>query len=252
MTLVILLLLGLVLAASAHINSSPSRIAAGSYASTSLTISHGCKGKDTTAVTFTIPASLIAVKGRNDRAWNVSYVTKTLSPQATLDGRAISTTVDSVTFTFAAPLPDDQFQRLDLSFYVRPTADIASLLSEAEKATTGGFRTVPIKTLQVCGDTSTNWEALQVDGEPEPESPAPLLFITDNAALVSSSATSTSSGISTAALVIGILGLILGFLSIVAVSRLLKQVRFLEEQVSFMGAPTSKSIAAKQPEVAAV
>lgn len=232
----------------AHIAVTPSRFKDGSYGMANFRVGHGCGTEATTSVELTIPTGMITVRGEQNPAWTITSTNKSLTPEATVKGRTVNSTVDVMTFTFASPVPNSEFTSVGLTFYLQKTDDIANKLTDAEKKTANGYRTLLVPFRQICGNTSTNWnESPSADGS-GPEYPAPALYITDDAALLSSDTSkseSTNSGVAIAALVLGILAFIFGFISIIAVRRLLNDTRALETRIQSVNSATAATVTSK-------
>lgn len=134
------------LAASAHVTVTPSNTAASSYSVLTFSVGHGCEGSPTTALTFTVPES-------------IESVTPTVNP-----GWSITETEGTVVYTAAEPLADGQ----------RTTFELSVKLPDLPAGEQLDF---PV--LQECEVGSTDWAEPVVEGQDEPEHPAPSIVLTE-------------------------------------------------------------------------
>lgn len=176
------LLLLLPLLASAHIRPSPDTFVAGSSGSVSLKIGHGCDGEATKKIVIQVPESLINVKARPLAGWTISYKTKKLTKPATLYGSSVTTTIDTITYTAGQnnALADNQVQLVDIFFNVRKTAELGTLPGKYKldaKFGPNGWRPAYIPVTQICTTKQNKWTDIHVPNKPEPEEPAPIIFI---------------------------------------------------------------------------
>src|SRR5690554_3487552 len=133
------------IAASAHVTVSPSNTAASSYSVLTFSVGHGCEGSPTTALTFTVPDA-------------VESITPTVNP-----GWSIAKTDNTVVYTAAEPLEDG----------LRTTFALSVKLPDLPAGEQLDF---PV--LQECEVGSTDWAEPVVDGQDEPEFPAPSIVLT--------------------------------------------------------------------------
>lgn len=189
------------LAAQAHVSVDPSSTAASGFSILSFSVGHGCEGSPTTALTFTVPESIVSV-------------TPTVNP-----GWAITTTDNTVTYTAGTPLPDHHRTTFELSV----------------KLPDGVGEQLAFPVLQECEVGSTDWSEVAAAGEEESDSPAPMLTLTDSTgeghdspvasevgdsadaeeAPVTEEAAGTSATEDTLARALGIGGLVLGVVGII-------------------------------------
>ncbi len=153
------------LAASAHIDVDPSSTAAGSYTVLSFSLPHGCDGSPTTAISITIPESIVSVTPTVNPAWTVAKASVDLAdPITDGEGNTISTRIGEVVYTAITPMEDGLRTTFDLS--VPLPADAAG-------------QTLEFPVLQTCVTGSTTWDEHAVEGEAEPEHPAPAITVTE-------------------------------------------------------------------------
>ncbi|MFF2371784.1 YcnI family protein [Agromyces sp. NPDC058110] len=146
-----LLALGAPLAASAHVTVTPTDTAAGSYSVLTFSVGHGCDGSPTTSLTVDIPDE-------------IESVTPTVNPNWTIEKVADGERTSQVVYTAITPLADGY----------RDTIALQMPLPEDAAGTTLVF---PV--LQTCETGETDWSEPMVEGEAEPEHPAPSITVTE-------------------------------------------------------------------------
>jgi uncharacterized protein YcnI len=139
------------LAASAHVSVTPSSTAAGSSSVLIFAFGHGCDGSPTTALTFDIPESIMAVAPTLHPNWTIEKVT---------EGDRIS----QIVYTAITPVEEGYRDAIELS--VQLPLDAAG-------------ETLAFPVLQSCAEGETNWNELAEEGAAEPESPAPTIVVTE-------------------------------------------------------------------------
>ena len=147
----ILLALGAPLAASAHVNVTPSSTAAGSSTVLTFAFSHGCEESPTTMLTFDIPES-------------IPSVSPTLNPNWTIEKIADGDRTAQVVYTAITPVESGYRDTIELS--LRLPEDAAG-------------ETLAFPVLQTCAAGETNWNEVAEEGAAEPESPAPTIVVTE-------------------------------------------------------------------------
>jgi len=152
------------LSASAHIEIDPSSAAAGSYSVLSFSLPHGCAGSPTTSISIAIPESVVSVTPTVNPNWTVEKTSTPLATPLTYDdGTSITDRIGAVVYTAITPMADGLRTTFDLSLQI-PT-DAAGT-------------TLEFPVVQTCVTGSTNWDAHTVEGEAEPEHPAPSIAVT--------------------------------------------------------------------------
>ncbi|WP_421118413.1 DUF1775 domain-containing protein [Aquihabitans daechungensis] len=142
--------------ASAHIHTDPEEVKAGTENTVGFIIEHGCDGSPTTKIELQLPNGATGISG--------------------VDGNGFLASVEGQVVTFeGGTLPDDTEQAFEVTF----TAP-----SEA------GTLDVPL--VQTCEEGSTDWIESEVEGQPEPEYPAPQLVIAPNADATTTTAADSS------------------------------------------------------------
>ncbi|NQX25996.1 YcnI family protein [Microbacteriaceae bacterium VKM Ac-2854] len=164
LTASVALALGAPLAASAHVSATPSTTAAGSYSLVTFSVGHGCDGSPTTSVDITIPDGINSVTPTVVAGWDVVKNEVQLdAPITDSHGASITERVSNVVYTAQTPLADGYRQAFTLQ--VQLPEDAAG-------------KTLEFPTLQTCEAGSTNWNEPTVEGEEEPELPAPTVAVT--------------------------------------------------------------------------
>jgi len=147
----VLALTAVPLAASAHVTVTPSGTAAGSYTVLTFAFSHGCEGSPTTAIAIDIPES-------------IESLSPTLNPNYTIEKVTDGDRTSQVVYTAITPVEDGYRDAIELS--MRLPDDAAG-------------ETLSFPVLQTCEVGETNWNQVAEEGEEEPESPAPVIVVTE-------------------------------------------------------------------------
>ena len=143
--------------ASAHIHTDPEEVEAGTSNTVGFVIEHGCDGSPTTKVEMQFP--------------------KDVSEISAVDQAGFTAAVSGQVVTFSGGnLPDGTEQAFEVTF----TAPVP----------TG---TIDIPLIQTCVEGSNDWIEPEVEGQPEPEYPAPQLVITTNPNDIVTSTTAVAS-----------------------------------------------------------
>jgi len=130
--------------ASAHIHTDPEGVKAGTENTVGFIIEHGCDGSPTTKIELQLPTGVTGITG--------------------VDGNGFTASVDGQVVTFeGGTLPDDTEQAFEATFTAPNEAG-----------------TIDIPLIQTCEEGSTDWIEPEVEGQPEPEHPAPQLVIAAN------------------------------------------------------------------------
>lgn len=144
--------------AAAHISTSPAEVPVG-HGYTQFSIPHGCDGSPTTSLSIQIPAGLAGVKPEVVPGWEISLTTSELPEPVEMFGEEQTEGVTEVTWT-GGPLEDAYLQKFGLSFF-------ASESLEGE--------TIAFPAVQGCEQGVTRWIETALEGEEEPEHPAPAV-----------------------------------------------------------------------------
>ncbi len=203
--------------AGAHVSPQDPEGPSGGYFTTAFKVGHGCDGSPTTKVAIKMGDGVTSVKPQPVAGWTLTTTTRELDPPIDNHGTQITETVDEVIWE-GGPLPDDELQMFWISMK----------LPEGEPGTSVAFPVV-----QTCETGETAWIEPVVEGEEEPEHPAPVVVLAaegdshgDDAAATTTTAapstdgetaaadgdddSSSSNGLAIAGLVLGALGLLTG------------------------------------------
>ncbi len=148
-------------AAQAHVTAFPESLPAEGYAKVDLRVPHGCDGSPTTKVTVLMPDEIVAATPQVVPGWKLSVKEGKLARPYDAHGEKVTEGVREVTWT-GGPLPDPYLQEFGLSIRVAGEPG----------------RKIALKTLQECKKGETAWAEIPVDGEEEPEAPAPMVALT--------------------------------------------------------------------------
>lgn len=206
------LVLGVPIAAQAHVTADAADTSAGAHTILTLSVPHGCDGSATTAVAISIPDEITTVTPTRHAFSHVRTVTEDLpAPRTSADGATITERTARVVYTEDTPLPDDQRDAFELSLQ----------LPEDAAGTTLSFPTV-----QTCEDGKTSWTQIPAEGQSSDdlEHPAPSITVTStDASGADAMTTHSSDGPSTApviaSLVLGALGLVTGAAALLTARR---------------------------------
>ncbi|MFT4186948.1 MAG: YcnI family protein [Aeromicrobium sp.] len=150
--------------ASAHVTVTPSTTESGGYAVLTFSVGHGCDGSPTTQVSIAIPGGVYSVTPTRHPDYTVEKVMETLDePVDDGHGGQYTERVAEVVYTATTPLPDGY----------RDAFELQLRLPEGEAG-----EVVAFPTIQTCAAGETAWIDEVVEGEPEPESPAPSFTLT--------------------------------------------------------------------------
>jgi uncharacterized protein YcnI len=130
--------------AAAHIHTDPEEVKAGTENTVGFIIEHGCDGSPTTSVELQLPTGVAGISAE--------------------DANGFTASVDGQVVTFSGgSLPDATEQAFDVTFTAPTEAG-----------------TIDVPLVQTCEEGSTDWIEPEVEGQPEPENPAPQLVIAAN------------------------------------------------------------------------
>ncbi|MGN6696189.1 MAG: YcnI family copper-binding membrane protein [Aquihabitans sp.] len=146
--------------ASAHIHTDPEEVKAGTENTVGFVIEHGCDGSPTTKIELQLPDGVTGISAEDQDGFTAS-----------VDGQVV--TFDGGT------LPDGTEQAFAATFTAPTEAG-----------------TIDIPRVQTCEVGETSWIEPEVEGQPEPEYPAPQLVIAPNpdATTTTTAAETTTTG----------------------------------------------------------
>lgn len=146
--------------AFAHVTLEVGEAAVGGAYKAVLRLPHGCDGNATTSVTVKLPEGFINVKPMPKAGWTLDIKKGAYGATYKLYGADVKQGPLEITWS-GGNLPDDQYDE----FVMRGT-----VAAELKPDTTIFF---PV--IQKCTTGEEDWIDIPVDGQPEPDSPAPGL-----------------------------------------------------------------------------
>lgn len=150
--------------AFAHVTLATQQTPVGSAYKALFQVPHGCDGAATTKIRVQIPEGIIAVKPQPKAGWTLETIKGKYAKSYDYYGTALTEGVKEVVWS-GGNLPDDFYDE----FLLRGT--ITTDLKAGD--------TVFFPVIQECGDKSEAWIEIPVDGQPEPELPAPGVKLID-------------------------------------------------------------------------
>ena len=153
-------------AASAHVEATPDKTAANSYALLTFGIPHGCATSGTTKMTITLPAELNDAQPTVNPNWTAQKIVEHLpKPKKLANGTSITKRTSQIVYTAKTPLDPELRDTLVLSVQLPDTAG----------------RTLYFPTLQTCQQGQTDWSQIPKEGQDEEslKSPAPSVTVTE-------------------------------------------------------------------------
>lgn len=159
------LALGLTAPAGAHISPDKGEVPAGGYTTVTFTVGHGCEDSPTREVAFQIPEGILNASPQVLAGWDVVATESALDEPIPGEGgdEAQTERVSEITWTAQAG------NELDPHF--RQTFTIGFKAPE----TAEGPLSFPV--IQRCVEGETAWIDETVEGEEEPENPAPFVTL---------------------------------------------------------------------------
>ena len=151
--------------AGAHVSPQDPEAPSGGYFTTAFKVGHGCDGSPTTKVAIKMGDGVTSVKPQPVAGWTLSTTIRELDPPIDNHGTQITETVDEVIWE-GGPLPDDELQMFWISMKM-PEGDAGTA--------------VEFPVVQTCETGETAWIEPVVEGEEEPEHPAPAVVLTSAA-----------------------------------------------------------------------
>lgn len=148
----------------AHITFEVPQAPVGSTYKAVLRVPHGCSGNATTKISVKIPEGFISVKPMPKAGWTLSTTKGAYKETYELWGSKVTEGVTEVTWA-DGNLPDEYYDE----FVLRGT--VASTLKSGT--------TLYFPVLQTCSTGEEAWIEIPVEGQPEPELPAPGLKLVD-------------------------------------------------------------------------
>lgn len=142
-----------------HVTANPRQATAGGYTYHAFRVGHGCEVSPTTKVAVSIPDGVTSVKPQEVTGWEIDITMGAITPYES-DGEAVSEGVTEVSWT-GGPLPDTHMQQFGLSMKMPDRAG----------------ETIYFPVVQTCEEGVHRWIAIPVEGEEEPDEPAPGVML---------------------------------------------------------------------------
>jgi uncharacterized protein YcnI len=169
-------------AASAHVNVNPDDPAAGGYTHLTFNVPNESPTAKTNKLEVSLPTDtpFNSVSVKPVEGWTAELVTTTLPRPVTVAGATVTKAVSSVVWTADAAhqIGQDEYQAFSISVGVLPDAGTIITLPATQTYTDG---------------TVVKWDEKTVEGQPEPEHPAPSFVTTASDAAASAASTSSPS-----------------------------------------------------------
>jgi periplasmic copper chaperone A len=143
-------------AATAHVTANPGSATAGEFTKLDFRVPHGCDGSPTTSLTVRMPEGVLFVAPEVVPGWKESVTTAKFSEPVEVFGETHTEGVRTVTWR-GGPLPEGRM--LDFGVSLR--------LPE------GAGKTLYFPSVQRCVKGVHRWITIPVEGQEEPEAPAP-------------------------------------------------------------------------------
>ncbi|WP_332601492.1 YcnI family copper-binding membrane protein [Arthrobacter sp. S2(2024)] len=169
-------------AASAHVNVNPDDPAAGGYTHLTFNVPNESPTAKTNKLEVSLPTDtpFNSVSVKPVEGWTAELVTTTLPKPVTVGGATVTKAVSSVVWTADAAhqIGQNEYQAFSISVGVLPDAGTTVTLPATQSYTDG---------------TVVKWDEKTVEGQPEPEHPAPSFVTTASDAAASAVPTSSPS-----------------------------------------------------------
>lgn len=157
-------------AASAHVRVVPANPVAGGYSQLTFSVPNESATAKTNSIEVSLPTEtpLTSVSVRPMDGWTATVTTSDLPAPVTMNGATITKAPSSVKWTAdeAHQIGPNEYQQFAISVGVLPDAGTTLVLPTVQTYTDGEVAT---------------WDEAAVEGQPEPENPAPS-FVTEAAA----------------------------------------------------------------------
>ncbi|WAH98330.1 YcnI family copper-binding membrane protein [Arthrobacter sp. MMS18-M83] len=154
-------------AASAHVHVNPDDPAAGGYTHLTFNVPNESPTAKTVKLEVSLPtdAPFNSVSVKPVEGWKAELITSTLPKPVTVAGATVTKAVTSVVWTADAThqIGQDEYQAFSISVGVLPDAGTIIMLPATQTYTDG---------------TVVKWDEKTVQGQPEPEHPAPSFVTT--------------------------------------------------------------------------
>ena len=148
-------------AATAHVTANPATAAAGSVTKIQFQVGHGCEDSPTTSVAVRIPAGVANVAPEVEPGWKIAVKEGELPEPVEVFGETVTEGVTEVTWS-GGTLSPHQFTDFGISMLLPSTAG----------------ETVYFPVVQRCQQGVNRWITIPVEGQAEPDQPAPGVVLT--------------------------------------------------------------------------
>ncbi|MHC6220086.1 YcnI family copper-binding membrane protein [Arthrobacter sp. MMS24-S77] len=169
-------------AASAHVHVDPDDPAAGGYTHLTFNVPNESPTAKTDKLEVSLPTDtpFNSVSVKPLEGWKAELITSTLPKPVTVAGATVTRAVTSVVWTAdtAHQIGQDEYQAFSISVGVLPDAGTTITLPATQTYTDG---------------TVVKWDEKTVEGQPEPEHPAPSFVTTASDSAASAAPTSSPS-----------------------------------------------------------
>ena len=146
--------------AFAHVTLETGQAAVGGGYKAVLRVPHGCKGSATTAIALKVPEGFLSAKPQPKPGWTLDIKTGNYAKAYTLYGSSVTSGAVEISWS-GGNLPDNEYDE----FVVNGT--LAGDLKPGDK--------LLFPVVQTCAVGEEDWIKIPVDGQPEPDTPAPGL-----------------------------------------------------------------------------
>lgn len=169
-------------AASAHVHVNPDDPAAGGYTHLTFNVPNESPTAKTSKLEVSLPSDMPfnSVSVKPIEGWKAELITSTLPKPVTVAGATVTKAVTSVVWTADAAhqIGQNEYQAFSISVGVLPGAGTTVTLPANQSYTDG---------------TVVKWDEKTVEGQPEPEHPAPSFVTTASDTAASTAPTSSPS-----------------------------------------------------------
>jgi periplasmic copper chaperone A len=143
-------------AAAAHVTANPPSGVAGEFTKIDFRVGHGCEESPTTSLTVRVPEGVTFVAPEIVPGWRASVTTAKFAEPITVFGEQITEGVRTITWR-GGPLPDGYMTDFGVSM----------------RLAEGAGKTLYFPAVQRCQQGVHRWITIPVEGQEEPDEPAP-------------------------------------------------------------------------------
>jgi len=146
--------------AFAHITLQVPEAAVGGGYKAVLRVPHGCKGSDTTAIALKVPEGFLSAKPQPKAGWKLDIKTGNYAKTYKLYGSDVTSGAVEISWS-GGSLPDNEYDEFAVN---------GTLAADLKPGDTLFFPVV-----QICSTGEEDWIKIPVEGQDEPDTPAPGL-----------------------------------------------------------------------------